>query len=109
MIHLASGDYENRFSLVFSRYDLRYQPGSDESYHVYSSRNRLFIYIDQPTGEKTDLVIYNMIGQQMLRQQLSGSGYQELDLNLTTGIYIVSLRSGKGLYSKKVFIDNQWE
>jgi hypothetical protein len=108
-VHLAEGDYENRFSIIFSRYDLRYQPGPDESFHVYSSRNRLFIYISQPSGEKTDLVIHNMIGQQVLRQQLNGDGYQELDLNVSTGIYIVSLYSANGVSSKKVFINSQWD
>jgi hypothetical protein len=108
MVHLDEGDYENRFSLVFSQYDLRYQPGSDESFHVYSSRNRLFIYINQLSGENTDLSIHNMLGQQILHRQLSGNGYQEMDLDVNTGIYIVSLYSGKGVYSKKVYINNQW-
>jgi hypothetical protein len=109
MVNLTKGDYENRFSLVFSRYDLRYQPGSDEPFHVYSSRNRLYIYIDQPAGERTDLTIHNMLGQKIVHQQLSGNGYQELDLDVNTGIYIVSLSSAKGVYSKKVFINNQWD
>jgi hypothetical protein len=108
-VHLAAGDYESRFSLVFSRYDMRYKPDPDESFHVYSSRNRLYIYINQPTGERTDLLIHNMVGQQLLRQQLNGNGYQELDLNVSTGIYIVSLYSANGVYSKKVFINSQWE
>jgi hypothetical protein len=50
-----------------------------------------------------------MLGQQILRQQLSGIGYQELDLDVNTGIYIVTLSSVKGVYSKKVFINSQWE
>jgi hypothetical protein len=108
-VNLDNGDYENRFSVVFSRYDLRYQPGSDVPFNVYSSRNRLFIYIDQPSGEKTDLVIHNMLGQKILHRQLTGNGYQEMDLDVNTGIYIVSLSSAKGVYSKKVFINNQWE
>jgi hypothetical protein len=32
-----------------------------------------------------------------------------MDLDVNTGIYIVSLSSAKGVYSKKVFINNQWE
>jgi hypothetical protein len=108
MIHLDEGNYENRFSLVFSRYDLRYQPGSDESFYVYSSRNRLFIYINQPSGDQTDLTIHNMLGQQILRTQLSGTGYQEMDLDVSTGIYVVSLNSAKGVYTKKVYINTQW-
>jgi hypothetical protein len=107
-VNLAEGEHENRFSIVFSRYDLRYQPGSDESFYLYSSRNRLFIYINQPTGERTDLTIYNMLGQRVLRQQLNGQGYQEMDLDVNSGIYIVTLSSANGVYSKKVFINNQW-
>jgi fibronectin-binding autotransporter adhesin len=107
-VFLASGDYENRFSVIFSRYDLRHLPGADEKFHVYSSRNRLFVYISQEPGHMTDLVIHNIMGQQILRKQMTGNGYEEIDLDVNTGIYVVSLLSDQGVYSKKVFINNQW-
>ena len=107
-VHLDEGDYEDRFYLVFSRYDLRYQPGPDEPFHIFSSRNRLFIYSDQMSGETINILIHNMLGQQILRRQFTGNGYQEIDMNVSPGIYIVSLYSSKEVYSKKVYLNNQW-
>ena len=107
-VRLEPGDHENRFSVVFSQKDLRFQPGKDESFHVYSFRNRLNVYINLPSGINADLKVHNMLGQQMFRQPLTGNGYHELDMNVSTGVYVVTLLSGNKAYTKKVFINNQW-
>ena len=107
-VQLETGDYNNRFAVVFSKKDLRFQPGKDESFHVYSFRNRLYIHINLPPGINVELKVHNMLGQQVLRQPLQGNGYHEVDLDVTTGIYVVSLTSVNGVYTRKVYINNQW-
>ncbi|MCX6266898.1 MAG: T9SS type A sorting domain-containing protein, partial [Bacteroidetes bacterium] len=106
--NFEDGDHENRFYLIISKYDLRYQPARDKVFHVYSFLNRLFIYMNVPAGEMADLYIHNMLGQPVLHQQLLENGYQEMDLKVNTGIYIVTLRSANEVYTKKVYISNQW-
>jgi fibronectin-binding autotransporter adhesin len=106
-VYLEAGDYFNRFAVVFSNKDLRIQPGKDESYYVYSSRNRLYIYLNLPSGVIGNLKVINMVGQQVLEQPMQGNGYHEIDLNVCTGIYVVTLTSINGIYTRKVYINNQ--
>jgi fibronectin-binding autotransporter adhesin len=106
-IYLEAGTYSGRFSLVFSQSDLRYKPASDELFHAYSSRNRLFVYAKLDEGEKAYMLVYNMLGQMVYQQELTTNGYHEMDLDVNTGIYVISLKSPKGKQMKKVFINNQ--
>ena len=108
MAYLDEGEHENRFSLIFSKYDLRYQPDQHKTVYVYSFRNRLFIYLNLPEGEPAELAIHNMVGQELEHQRLQGNGYREMDMDLMTGIYIVTIRSANEVYTKKVYFNNQW-
>jgi hypothetical protein len=108
MAHLDEGEHEDRFSIIFSKKDLRIQPDQHKAFHVYSFRNRLFIYTNLPEGEQADLVIRNMLGQQILHKSLQGNGYREMDMDVNTGIYLVTLRSANEVYTKKVYFNNQW-
>jgi len=108
MAYLDEGNHENRFSLIFSKYDLRYQPAKDEHFYVYSYRNRIYVYMNLPVEEKPGLKIFNMMGQQIFQKQLLENGYNEIDLEAATGIYIVSIKTASEIYTKKVYINNQW-
>lgn len=107
-VHLDAGDYEDRFSLVFSKYDLRYQPTPDKSFYVYCYRNRLYIYMKLPEGATADLVMHNMLGQNVLTRKLQGNGYREMDMEFNTGIYVVTIRSANLVYTRKIYLNNQW-
>ncbi len=107
-IHLDPGTDENRFSLIFSLKDLRYQPGKEDPFYVYSFRNRLYIYSKPEGGKQADLTIYNMVGQRLLHKAIMVEGYQEMDLTYPTGIYVVSLSTGDVVFNRKVYINNQW-
>jgi hypothetical protein len=104
---LEPGEYLDRFYLLFSKYDLRYQPSKDKIFHAYSSRNRLFVYMNLPEGEQAELSIYNMTGQKILEKHLAGNGYREMEVAVPTGIYIISLQSATEVYTKKVFFNTQ--
>ena len=105
---LNAGDHENRFSLIFSKYDLRFHPKHNEIFHVYSYRNRVYIYMSLPAEDQAELTIHNMVGQRTVHQKLQGNGYTEIDLETGSGIYIVTLRSSLEIYTKKIYINNQW-
>ncbi len=106
-VNLAAGDYENRFSLLFSKSDLRYHPGKDETFYIYSFRSRLYIYMNLNVGDQADLRMHNMLGQQVLHVPLQGNGYHEMDVDVKTGIYIVTIRSANLVYTRKVYINCQ--
>ena len=106
-IYLKAGKYDNRFSIIFSLTDLRYQPVNQEPFFVYSFRNRLFIYSKLEYGKQADLTIYNLIGQRLLRKNIVVDGYMEFDLNFPTGVYVISLSMGDAVLNKKVYFNNQ--
>ena len=106
-VHLVSGNYEGRFSIIFSKTDPRYKPGPDEEFYVYSSGGRLYVYLNLSAGGNCNLMINNMLGQICYRQELSGNGYHEIDPNLSNGLYVVNLYSPDSKKSKKIYISNQ--
>ncbi|MCX6279172.1 MAG: hypothetical protein NT004_13910 [Bacteroidetes bacterium] len=107
-IFLQPGTSEDRFSIIFSMKDLRHQPQNGDPFYIYSFRNRLFIYSKSDSGRQADLVIYNLLGQRLFRKTLTVEGYQEMDLNYPTGIYVVCLSMGDAILNRKVYINNQW-
>ncbi len=106
-VYLVPGEYDNRFSVIFSLTDLRYKPVNEDPFYIYSFRNRLFIYSKLGTGKQTDLTIYNLLGQRLLRKSIVVEGYTEMDLNYPTGIYIVNLSMGDAVLTRKVYINTQ--
>lgn len=107
-LYLKDGDYNGRFSLVISRYDLRHQPAADEPFHVYSSRNRIFVYTDPSENTTIDMVVCNMLGQEEYHTTFPGAGYREIDLDVRPGLYVACLRGGGRTYSKKIILTNPW-
>ena len=106
-LNMIAGTDEKRFSLIFSKRILFDTQDSNDAFLVYSSGGKLIVSFTGTEGEKGDMVINNMIGQELWRKQIIGTGIHEFDPQLKTGVYIVSFYSGKDIYSKKVLITNQ--
>jgi hypothetical protein len=105
-LYLDAGEYEGRFSLLFSQNDSSYQP-ANAVFNAYGAGGRLHVHFDLASGEKGDLIIRNLLGQVIVRRPITGSGYYESDAGCSSGIYLVSIYSQKGLRSKKVFVGYQ--
>lgn len=103
---LKAGTYDDRFSLIFSLKDLQYKP-VNENFFAYSFGETLYIYLRLDPGERSDLAVYNMLGQPVFRRELFINGFEQIPTDLKAGIYVIRLSSSKGFYSKKVFIGNQ--
>jgi hypothetical protein len=73
------------------------------SLNAYTSGSSVYVYVISGKG---DVVITNMLGQVVEKQELEGNGYHEIKLHVSTGIYIVTMYSGVGKQSKKIFIGN---
>jgi hypothetical protein len=76
-------------------------PAFNGELDAYSDGSNLFVYLVYGTGE---LVLTNAAGQVVERQQVSGTGYHEIGLNVSPGVYVATLYSGMGKQSKKIFI-----
>lgn len=101
---LDNGITDDRFELIFSKCDLRYQKNNTDPYTLYSSLDRLFVDLDIPEGESATLLIFNMLGQEVYHATLTGNGYHELDISITPGIYVSTITSSAGTLTKKIFL-----
>lgn len=119
-LQLDAGKYENRLSLVFSRTNLLHpapggslvtlppvtvRPGNT-MFKAYTQGARIVAAYRLPAGEKASLFVTNMLGQVIWKQDISGSGQQQVNTNLSTGVYIVSFCHGKNIDSQKLFVGN---
>jgi hypothetical protein len=103
---LTKGEYDNRFSLVFSKNPLSDALFASPSLSAYSANGKIYVYLNLLTGEKGTLAIVNTLGQVIARHELNGFGYHEIPASYSTGVYIVSFYTNSDVYSKKLFLGN---
>jgi len=109
-LSLDAGKYETRFSIVFSRNilpaDTLPAVNTNNLFDAYSSGKKLFVTADIPTGQKGNMVMYNMIGQAIWKQEISGTGKYQFEPACSSGVYILAFYTNKRVFSKKLFIGN---
>jgi hypothetical protein len=96
----APGQQEHRFNLHFSPVGVKEINGSN--IRIYSSEQTIFVNI--PDALHGDIVVYNIMGTELLRKAISGSSLNKITLDLTTGYYIVKVLGDSQTASGKVFI-----
>ncbi|MCD4791454.1 MAG: PKD domain-containing protein, partial [Bacteroidales bacterium] len=95
------GNEPNRFLLHFG------EPSSiDEnnqfSVRIYSNEN--IVYIQNPENIDGDIIIYDMLGQEIIREKIENEELIRIKLTQGTGYYLVKVQSDKQLVTEKVFI-----
>jgi fibronectin-binding autotransporter adhesin len=108
-LYLASGEYKNRFFLNFSTKEPAADGASgdtppDGSFKAYSADGTLFVNGGLSPGEKGEVRVINLLGQVVLRTEISGNTNQQLNCNFAAGIYLVNFSAPEGIQTKKVFI-----
>lgn len=105
-LQLNAGKFENRFSVLFSLKDLSLQSHSLNSLNAYYSNGKL-IYQLSGIAESTkgQIMISNMKGQVLNRQDFMGFANHELKIELGPGIYIVNSYTEKGMFYKKIVVN----
>jgi hypothetical protein len=103
-VPLGSGTYENRFFLMMSPKESVVIPGVNGQLNAYANGNNLYVYVTYGTGT---LIVTDISGQTVYKQQLTGNGYHMVTLDVASGVYIATLYSEMGKQSKKVFIGNE--
>jgi hypothetical protein len=106
-VWIMKGETTERFSLIFSSTDQTHIPPAKDVFNVYYSNQRLKIFMDLSKGTSATLQVTSMLGVQILTTQLNGIGNHEADLNVPTGVYLVSLHSPEGILTRKILISNQ--
>jgi hypothetical protein len=107
-LYLAGGEYKNRFFLNFSTKEPA-QGGSsgtpsNGSFNAYSAGGTLFVNAGLNPGETGEVRVINLLGQVVLRTEISGNNNQQLNSNFAPGIYLVNFSAPEGTQTKKVLI-----
>ena len=99
----SEGDDASRFLLSFAT-----THGIPETtvsgIQVYT--NGSLLIVTQQDAQKGTVMLYNVTGQLLRTLSLSASSSQTLSVpDLAPGVYVVSIRTGKGLYNQKVIVN----
>lgn len=80
---------------------------NNSTINIYTSQNNIHISCDQAYALKSDLNIYNTLGQLVSQHQISKTEHNSIPVNLKTGIYIVQVYYSDKTISKKLFISQK--
>ncbi len=105
-VHIEKGTLDSRFTLIFSDKDLVHAPTGTDTFFATLINGRLSVTLDANSGYQSQLMISNMPGQVMHRENLYGSGAHEIDTQLPAGIYVLTIYGQKGICSQKIYIPN---
>jgi len=97
----APGQPAHRFNLHFAAVGIN----DTKNYNditIYS--NDKTIYVNLNEAMQGDIIVYNILGMEVGRKQITGNSLNKLDLNLSTGYYVVQVLGNSKSMSNKVFI-----
>jgi len=108
--YLKKGIYLQRFTLVFSLSGIEKQVEIVEKmFTITRSGDRLFAKVNLPFNTRGDLLVTNMQGKTLLQKGVFEMEAVEIDPNVGSGIYIVTVISGKRRESEKILIRKDYE
>jgi hypothetical protein len=109
-IDLKAGEYNRRFSLVFSKTELENPAQIVKTlFAIYRSGNLLLIRVNLPYNTGGDLLLMNTSGQIVLQRPVFGSETVQIDPNVTAGLYILTVRSATRVQSEKLLMRLNYE
>ncbi len=76
---------------------------------IIRTGDRLFAKVNLPSNTKGDLLVTNMQGKTLLRKGVFEMETVEIDPNVGSGVYIVTMISGKRTESEKILIRKDYE
>jgi len=95
------GDGPNRFILHFGNPNSIDEP-IQQNIKIYSNED--FVYVHQPMGLSGEIIIYDLMGQEILSQKTGNETLNQIKITKGTGYYVVKLQTEGFLVIEKVFI-----
>jgi len=105
-LYLDAGNYDQRFSLVFSRGALG-PPLTADDFRAYTIGSIVHVHLPLPAGEQGQVSVTNLLGQIIYQRSFNAAGHYELQPGCNTGIYMVNYFSKQGLRSRKILITHE--
>ena len=108
--HLKTGEYNRRFTLVFSLSDID-NPATfhEKMFTISRSADRLLVKINLPFNTKGHLSVTNIAGQNIIRRDVFEKEIIEINPDLIIGVYVVTVISGKRMESEKILMRKDYE
>nr|WP_315211573.1 LamG-like jellyroll fold domain-containing protein [uncultured Flavobacterium sp.] len=110
-INLTVGEHHSRFSLRFKDKTLSVndETSIDDVIRVAHSQSKNTIIINNKTLDTTveEVSLFNIIGQSITTWEIENQGQYDIQLpikKISSGVYIVKLKTSKGALSKKIII-----
>ena len=108
--YLKAGEFNHRFSLVFSLSDLLVPKATaGKMFTLSRSGEFLIVKANLPSNTRGNLLVTNMLGQVILRREVLEKERVEINQNARTGVYVISLVSGESTCSEKVIMRKDYE
>ncbi len=95
------GDDTNRFILHFGNPNGIGETGA-QNVNIYSNKD--IVYVQQPMGLTGEIIIYDLMGQEIIRTSSDGESLMTIKITNGTGYYLVKLITDNISVSEKVFI-----
>ncbi len=73
-------------------------------FQVYAFGNTVYIANTSAIALKGDVYVYNTLGQTLMHQKLNGDNQMQINLNASTGYYLVKIITDGAAFTTKVFI-----
>ncbi len=110
-INLANGEHHSRFSLRFKDKTLGLNDGTSiyDEIKIAHSQSKNTIIISNKAIDTTveEVTLFNIIGQSITTWKIENQGQYDIQLpikKISSGVYIVKLKTSKGTLSKKIII-----
>jgi hypothetical protein len=100
----SEGDNPKRFNVHFGAPNGVNEIDGNSPFRIYSSNNTLYISNNTGVFLKGEVLVYNLMGQQMMQTKLSEGALTKINLHATTGYYLVKVITDQKAYSGKIFI-----
>ncbi len=92
----------HRFNLVFKDNYFGIDDPEMNNINIYAFKN--IVYINIPEMNNGEVVIYDLMGKEIVRETAIGGSMTEIPVNNGDGYYLVTVQTGGKFISKKVFI-----
>ncbi len=98
------GDDPGRFILTFKDVLFGVNTLSTTDFGVYSFENTICVQNNTSKNINGTITVCDMLGRQLLQQNLGSDLITRINTNLNRGFYVVTVRAGDGVCSQKVYI-----
>jgi fibronectin-binding autotransporter adhesin len=105
-VPISKGSFDHRFFLMFSKKEEKIKWDNTSLLNVYSNGSGLVLNLDIFTGERGTFTVKNMLGQEVMKSEVSGFGQHVLQGSFANGIYICSFTNELGIKARKILIGN---